>query len=252
MLCRAAPHFVDPPPYCDERNPLPDDPKIVEFFYNLGIHVSICMTLNCTKRTLHSHFSGACESLAVEQVFVIVKEFYLTRTFQHYNLLRINVYHWNLLFPGNMFSNSKMDSAPPTRQPSPAPPPFPNPPVSQSNVSPSPIIIIPPRHAFLLYFFIICFILLLLILFSIVWFISFLLFVLQTMPVFSNMEQQHRPASHMAPMMPAPMQTHRTMYPQQNSFPRHSNPIFHDMMNIPKGFYNKYEKRFGHSKDLIT
>ena len=65
---------------------------------------------------------------------------------------------------------------------------------------------------------------------------------LQTMPVFSNMDQQHRPASHMAPMMPAPMQTHRTMYQQQNSFPRHSNPMFHDMMNMNKGFYNKYEK----------
>ena len=131
MLCRPAPHIVDPPPYCDERNPLPDDPKIVEFFYNLGIHVSICKTWICTKRTLHSHFMS--ERVKVGQVIVIVQEFYQSFIFQHYNLLRINVYHWNLLFPGNMFSNSKMDSAPPKRQPSPAPPPFPNPPVSKRN-----------------------------------------------------------------------------------------------------------------------
>ena len=43
MLCRSAPHFTDPPSYCDERNPLPDDQKIVEFFYNLGIHVSLLL-----------------------------------------------------------------------------------------------------------------------------------------------------------------------------------------------------------------
>eukprot|EP00116_Pleurobrachia_bachei_P001341 sb/3461603/ len=94
MLCRAAPHFSDPPPYCDERNPLPDDPKLVEFFYNLGV--------------------------------------------VHYNLLRINVYHWNLLFPGNMFSTPKLDSTPPTRQPSPAPSfpgPIPFPPQSTSLIS---------------------------------------------------------------------------------------------------------------------
>ena len=35
-----------------------------------------------------------------------------------------------------MFSNSKMDSAPPTRQPSPAPPPFPAPPVSLNLLDP--------------------------------------------------------------------------------------------------------------------
>lgn len=40
---------------------------------------------------------------------------------QHYNLLRIFVYHWNLLFPGVMPPTSpKMDSTPPNRQQAPA------------------------------------------------------------------------------------------------------------------------------------
>ena len=145
MLCRAAPHFTDPPPYCDERNPLPDDQKIVEFFYNLGIHVSPTISYSESSlviiQTPQTHPEKFWKRAPCLFAHVIKWYHYLwydrsseepvkLRSFQHYNLLRINVYHWNLLFPGNMFSNSKMDSAPPTRQPSPAPPPFPAPPVS--------------------------------------------------------------------------------------------------------------------------
>ena len=57
------------------------------------------------------------------------------------------------------------------------------------------------------------------------------------MPVFSNLEQQHRPSGHMGPMMPAHLQNHRNMYPQQNNYPRHNTPVFHDMINIPNKFY---------------
>ena len=127
MLCRSAPHFTDSPPYCDERNPLPEDRKIVEFFYNLGIHV---------RRTLQTIVS-LYYTMNIQVLNTPLLSLTLI-TSQHYNLLRINVYHWNLLFPGNTLSSAKMDSAPSTRQPSPAPPSFPcpttpAPPVSWTN-----------------------------------------------------------------------------------------------------------------------
>ena len=40
MVCKQAPAFTQPPTYCDDNTPLPDDIKTVAFFYNLGIHVS--------------------------------------------------------------------------------------------------------------------------------------------------------------------------------------------------------------------